>query len=163
MSTRNQLLVAAVIAGLAFGSALPAFAHGAGPSYGGSGYGWGWGGGMGPGMMGPGMMGPGQGHGPGPGYGMGPGMMGPGQGYGPGPAYGMGQGMIQPLREDLSTADAKHMIEHRLTWQGNPNLKLGNVEEKDADTIVAEIVTTDGSVVQRLQINRHTGSMQPVQ
>ena len=27
-----------------------------------------------------------------------------------------------------------------LAWQGNPNLKLGNVEQKDDDTIVAEIV-----------------------
>ncbi len=101
-------------------------------------------------------------HGPGgTGYGWGCGYGGcPGMMMGPGM---MGQDMMQPLRQDLSADDVKHMMEHRLTWQGNPNLKLGKVEEKDADTIVAEIVTGDGSVVQRFQVNRHTGWMQPAQ
>lgn len=139
---------------------------------------------MDPGMMGPGMMGPGgygYGHmgpgmmGPG-GYGyghMGPGMMGPGMrgggGYGYGPmgpgARGQwpgGAGAAQPLREDLSVSDVEHMLGHRLEWQGNPNVKLGDVEERDGDTIVAEIVTKDGSLVQRLEVNRHTGWIQPV-
>ncbi len=31
------------------------------------------------------------------------------------------------------------------------------VTEKDADTIVAEIVTLDGSLVQRYEVNRDTG------
>jgi hypothetical protein len=134
--------------------------------------------GMGPGMTGQGMS-PGYGMGPGmtgqgmsPGYGMGPGMM--GQGMGPGmmgqemePGYGrgqgMGRGMMQPLPEDLSAADVKHMMEHRLAWQGNPNIKLGNVEEKDDNTVVAEIVTQDGSLLQRLEVDRHTGWMRPAQ
>jgi hypothetical protein len=60
---------------------------------------------------------------------MGPGMMGPG--YGMGHGYGM----------------------------QNPNLKLGKVEEKDEDTIVAEIVTNDGSLVDRFEVDRHTGRM----
>jgi hypothetical protein len=67
------------------------------------------------------------------------------------------------LREDLSAADVKHMMEHQLAWQGNPNLKLGKIEETDADTIVAEVVTKDGSLVRRFEIDRHTGQMQPVQ
>ena len=138
--------------------------------------------GMGPGMMGQGQMGPGSGMGPGmmgqgqmgPGSGMGPGMMGqgqmaPGHGMGPGmmgqgrmaPGDGMGPGMRQPLRQDLSAADVQHMMEHRLAWQDNPNIKLGKVEDKDDDTIVAEIVTQDGSLVQRLEVDRHTGSMRP--
>jgi hypothetical protein len=118
---------------------------------------------MGPGMMGPGMMG--QGMGPGI---MGPGMM--GQGMGPGMmGQGMGPGMMGPgmmgrgmgvLPQDLSVENVQHMLEHQLAWQGNPNLKLGKVEEKDEDTIVAEIVTQDGSLVQRLQVDRHTGMMQ---
>ena len=107
--------------------------------------------GMGPGMMGPcpygqGMMGPGM-----MGQGMGPGMMGP----------GMGPGSMAALPQDLSVENVRHMLEHQLTWQGNPNLKLGKVEERDEDTIVAEIVTQDGSLVQRLQVDRHTGMMQP--
>ena len=120
---------------------------------------------MGPGMMGPGMMGPcgqmmgGQGMGPGMmGQGMGPGMMGPGM---------MGQGMQgamrQPLPTDLSADQVSHMLEHHLAWQGNPNLKLGTVEETDGDTITAEIVTQDGALVQRLAVDRHTGTMQQIQ
>jgi hypothetical protein len=40
---------------------------------------------------------------------------------------------------------------------------VGKVEEKDGDTFVAEIVTKDGSLVQRLEVDRHRGSMRPVQ
>ena len=173
MSIRNCLLAGGMITALAFGSAVPASAHG--PA--GTGYGWGYDGcasmmgwGMGPGMMiGPGMMGQGMGAGMmmGPGMmsqGMGPGtMMGPGMmGRGMGPGM-MGPGGVAALPKDLSPDDVRHMLEHQLTWQGNPNLKLGKVEEKDADTIVAEIVTADGSLVQRLQVNRHTGWTQPTQ
>ena len=57
------------------------------------------------------------------------------------PGYGMGQGMMQPLPDDLSAAEVRHMIEHRLAWHGNPNVKAGNLEEIDDDTIVAGIVT----------------------
>jgi hypothetical protein len=53
------------------------------------------------------------------------------------------------------------MLGHRLAWQGNENLKVGEVAEKDEDTITAEIVTQDDSLVQRLEVNRHTGWMQP--
>jgi hypothetical protein len=110
--------------------------------------------GMGPGMMGQQGQMPMMGHGM-MGHGMGSGMMGQGQGMGP--------GMMQPLRQDLTAADVQHMMEHRLSWQGNPNVKVGTVEEKDDDTIVAEIVTQDGSLVQRLEVDRHTGRMQPAQ
>ena len=161
-----------------------------GPGYG-AGYGMGPGmmGGYGPGyggMMGPGMMGPGYGammggygpgwgrgmmggYGPGwmmHGYGMGPGM-GPGmmRGYG----YGMGPGMMgygpgyYGNRGDLKlTADqVKQYLEHMIR---NPNLTVGDVKEKDADTIVAEVVTKQGhSLVQRLDFNRHNGFVQPEQ
>ena len=187
MNIRNRILAAATIAGLAFGLALPTFAHGPGQGAAGPGYGWSWGYGGCPGMMGQGMdpgmmMGPGmmgQGMGPGMmGQGMGPGMMGQGmgpgmmgQGMGPGmmgqgmgPSYGMtGPGMMQPLAQDLSAAEVQHMLEHRLAWERNPNLKVGKVEEKDLDAIVAEVVTQDGSLVQRLEVDRHTGWMKPAQ
>ena len=147
--------------------------------------------GQGPGMMmhpgfgqGPGMMmHPGFGQGPGmmmhPGFGQGPGMMmHPGFGQGPGmmmhPGFGQGPGMMgfgmmwnqsgrQALPKDLSVEDVQHMLEHRLQWQNNPNIKLGKVEEKDADTIVAEIVTRDDSLVQRFEIDRHTAWARPAQ
>jgi hypothetical protein len=123
---------------------------------------------MGPGMMGPGygpegdempMMGPGgQHHGMGPGMGQGMGQgMAPGMGQGSGPGMGMGQGMMQPSARSLSADDVKTMLGWRLVWQANPHVKLGNVEEKDDDTILAEIVTRDGSLVERLEVDRHSG------
>ncbi len=55
------------------------------------------------------------------------------------------------------------MMEHRVEWAGNPNLKVGKITEKDADTIVTEIVTKDGSLVRKIEVDRHTGRMQAVQ
>jgi len=143
-------------------------------------YGYGMMGGYGPGygMMGgcgPGyMMGPGYGYGMmrgyGPGYMMGPGMMryggyGPGwmmhrYGYGPGMmGYGPGYGNQGNL--NLTIDQVKGYLAQMIR---NPNLKVGDVKEKDADTIVAEIVTKDkDALVQRLDFNRHTGFVQPEQ
>jgi len=99
----------------------------------------------------------------------------PGTGQGQMPMMGQGMmghmpmmggydhGQMQPLRRDLNTDEVKHMMEHRVDWAGNPNLKVGKVTEIDADTIVAEIVTKDGSLVRKLNIDRHTGRMQAVQ
>jgi len=101
---------------------------------------------------GPGMMGGWHG-------GYGPGMM---QGNGYGPGYGSGydrradaQGN-QPL--NLTTDDVKSRVERWLARQGNPRLQLGEVKEKDADTITADVVTKDNSLVQRFIVDRHTGN-----
>jgi hypothetical protein len=123
--------------------------------------GWG-GGGQGP-WNGPafGQGGPGSADGQGPGFGPGfhmrgwgggPGMM---QGYGPGyDRSGNAQGN-QPL--NLTTDDVKSRVERWLAWRGNQRLKLGEVKEKDADTITADVVTKDNSLVQRFIVDRHTG------
>ena len=123
--------------------ATPSFAQG--PRWGGGGYG-------APCPMG----------GPGVGMGMGYGQqMGRGMGYGPQMGYGsqMGYGPwgvpMQP--KELTVEDVKTFFEQRLAWRGNPNIKLGDVKEKDENTIVAEIVTQDGSLVQRVEIDRKTG------
>jgi hypothetical protein len=83
---------------------------------------------------------------------MGQGMMNPGM---------MGQGMMAARVQNLTVAEVKQMIAGHLAWQGNPNLKVGAVEENGDRLIIAEIVTQDGSLVQRLQFDRTTGSMQP--
>lgn len=167
MKLDKGILAAGLVAALGLGTAAAALAHSPGGSCTGQACGWhqGWhwgpmmeGYGMGPGMMGPGMMGPGM-MGPGPGYGMGPGMMGPGT-MGPG-MMGPDQGWMQPLRQDLSVDDVRHIMAHRLAWSGNPNLRLGDVEAKDDDTVVVEIVTRDGSPVQTLEVDRHTGRTTP--
>ncbi len=124
----------------------PGMMGGYGPGYGMmGGYGPGWG--MGPGM--------GYGGGYGPmmqGYGYGPGMMGPGYGGG----YYGNQGDL-----NLTTERVKSYLEQMIR---NPNLKVGDVKEKDADTIVADIVTKDkDALVQRLEFNRHNGFVQPEQ
>jgi hypothetical protein len=102
-----------------------------------------------------------QGEGYGPGYrmrgwggGYGPGMMqGYGRGFGPG--YGpRGEGN-QAL--NLSTDDVKNRMERWLKWRDNPRLKVGDVKEKDADSITADVVTKDNSLVERFIFDRHTG------
>lgn len=112
-------------------------------------YGGGWG--MGPGY--------GPGYGPDcPRWGMwggGPGFM-HGPGYGPGWRYGRGwRGAPADLK--LTVEDVKTRLEQWLAWRGNSRLQLGDVKEKDADTIVADIVTKDKSLVERFTVNRHTG------
>ena len=123
-----------------------------------------------PGGHGPGIMGPGMGHG----YGMahGPGMMGHGRGMGHG--YGMGHGHRMghghgmsgcgpgamggaPVDKELGVEDVTKILEGRLAWRGNDRLKVGKVEEKDENTIIAEIVTVDDSLVKRLEFDRRTG------
>ena len=136
-----------------------------------------------PGMMGPGygpgyMMGPGYGTGQGygyghgsmmgPGYGQGPGgmmgyphgyMMGPGYGQGYGPGYGANAANQGNL--NLSVDDVKTFLGRMIR---NPNLQVGDVKEKDADTITADVVTKQGnSLVQRFDFNRHSGFYQPEQ
>ena len=104
-----------------------------------------------------------QGQGYGPGYhmrgwggGNGPGMM---QGYGPAMSrlrpQGRRPGAINRL--NLTTDDVKSRMERWLAWRGNPRLKVGEVKEKDADTITADIVTKDNSLVERFIVDRHTG------
>jgi hypothetical protein len=110
---------------------------------------------MGPGMMGPGMMGQGM---MGRGI-MGPGMMDPGM-KGPGFDRDRGHGMRVVPRADLSTDDVRHFFEDRLAMHGNKRLKVGEVTEADDDTILADIVTLEDSLVQRFKVDRHTGRMQ---
>jgi hypothetical protein len=105
----------------------------------------GYGYGMGPGMRGRG-------------YGMGPGMM--GRGYGHmyddprGPYYG------QP-REPLKKEDVKTRIENMLEYSRNPNLKVGKIEDKGV-YFEAEITTKDGSLVDKLLVDKDTGRMRSV-
>lgn len=138
----------------------------------------------GPGMMGPGGYGGwycpycGQHMGPYGGYGMGPGMMGPsmrwhgpmmGPGYGGymmgpghpgyGPQYGPPQApYYQQPREPLKEGDVKGMLENYLRSTRNPNLKLGKIKEEDTH-FEAEIVTKDGSLVDKILVDKNTGWM----
>ncbi len=106
------------------------------------------------GMMDHGMMGHGvMGHGSMMGHGMW------GGGYGHGPGYG--KSVIQPDK-DLSAGGVRGRLERSLKWHGNKRLKVGEVKEIDDDTVVAEIVTLEDSLVQRLKIDRHSGATHQV-
>jgi hypothetical protein len=136
--------LAVALAGALLSYQLPAFAHGPGGwgTMGGYGAGshMGWGGGYGHGMMG---------------HGYGHGMMGHG--------YGSGYDRSGVTQRDLklTTDDVKARMERWLTWRGNPRLKVGEVKEKDADTITADIVTKNNGLVERFIVDRRTGYTRP--
>ena len=177
MKSRNVLIGLGVAGVLAAG--VGAYSYNA-VAQGGPGYGPGWmmGGGGPRGMMGGGWGGEpgggpencpafGQNGGSGPGQGYGPGyhMRGWGNGYGPGMmgGYGRGYGPRGDAQSNqavnLSTDDVKARMERWLAWRQNSHLKVGDVKEKDADTITADIVTKDNSLVERFIVDRHSGSV----
>jgi hypothetical protein len=87
---------------------------------------------------------------------------GPGYGYGGGypscwaynnpGAYNNPQGTGEKITKD----SAKTILENRLAYWGNPNLKVGKITEK-GNYIEGEIVTKDNSLVQKIQIDKNTG------
>ena len=124
--------------------------------------------GMGPGAMGRGFMGQGMGRGA-MGQGMMPmmmmmrmhrammgrammgrGMM--GQGF-------ANHGMRVTPSLNITAKDVRRFLEKRLEWMGNKRLKVGAIKKADDDTITADIVTVDDSLVQRFTIDRATGWM----
>jgi hypothetical protein len=75
--------------------------------------------------------------------------------------YGYGAGQANQTDLNLTADQVKQYLGQMIR---NPNLKVGDVKEKDADTIVAEVITKDkDALVQRLQFNRHNGFVQPEQ
>jgi hypothetical protein len=101
--------------------------------------------GMGPGMM-HGSMGPGMMQG-----GMGPGVM---QG---GMAALFGS-RVTPMM-NLSPEDVRGYLGAQLDRLDNKRLKVGDIKADDG-TITADIVTVDNSLVQRLKVDRHTGTIE---
>ena len=97
---------------------------------------------MGSGMMGSGMMGSGM---------MGSGMMGSGMG-------GLFGSRVTPIM-NLSIEDVRGYLALRLERLNNKRLKLGDLKSDDK-TITADIVTVDNSLVQRLKVDRHTGTIE---
>ena len=152
---RKTLIGLGVAAALAAGVGVYSYSVSA---EGGPGYEWGMMGGLGLGGGGPWncpAFGADEGQGFGPGYHM----RGWRGGYGPGWMMGRGPGYDRGAENlNLNTDDVKNRIERWLTWRGNPRFKVGEVKEKDADTITADIVTKDNSLVQRFIVNRHSGT-----
>ncbi|MBU4529289.1 MAG: hypothetical protein KUA43_07190 [Hoeflea sp.] len=113
------------------------------------------GGGAGPGMMGQmpmaGMM-------------MCP-MMGGQAGMGmPGMMGSQGSMLGAPLgaAEEMTEDRVRALLERQLDTLGNPRLKLGGIGTASDGSITAEIVTVDGSLVQRLGFNRYPGLVRQI-
>lgn len=110
---------------------------------------------MGRGMVGSGMMSPGT---------MGSGTMGSGMGSDmmqgrmrSGMGVLFGSRVTPPM--SLSVDDVRGYLGLQLKRLDNKRLKIGDVKSDD-DTIAADIVTVDNSLVQRLKVDRHTGVIQ---
>ena len=89
-----------------------------------------------------------------PWMGGGPGMQGQGGWYCPwGPGGRMGPPVAQP-GQPLSADQAKALVEQHIS--ANPNLKVGKVTPKD-DFYEVEVVTKEGSLVDKIQVNKQTG------
>lgn len=67
--------------------------------------------------------------------------------------YGLPGG--QP--EETTPETARAWLEMQLLQHGNPRLRIGAVERGEDGTVIAEIETVDGSLVQRLAFNRYPG------
>jgi hypothetical protein len=81
-----------------------------------------------------------------------------GRGFGPsGPGYGSDL-RYQQGRQTLGKQEVKTMVDDYLSSTGNPNLKLGTISEKDS-VFEAEILTKEGSLVDRIAIDKITGRM----
>jgi hypothetical protein len=107
-------------------------------------------------LWGPGMRGPGYGRG----YGMRPPGWGRGPGYGPGygPQYGP---RYQQPQEPLEKKEVTEMLENYLQSTRNPNLKLGNIEDKGS-YFEAEILTKDDSLADKIAVDKNTGWMRSI-
>jgi len=117
-------------------------------------------------------------YGPRRGYGMGPGGMhrrwdrgpwavGPDYGYGPdrhhrgmGPGYGYGPPSRVP-EEPLGRDDAKARVEEYIGSGRNPNLKVGEIEDK-GPVFQVQIVTKEGSLVDELAVHKRMGWVQSI-
>lgn len=65
------------------------------------------------------------------------------------------------LREPLEKDDVKSMLENMLDYSRNPNLKAGRIEDKGV-FYEAEITTKEGSLVDKLLVDKNTGRMRSV-
>ena len=59
---------------------------------------------------------------------------------------------------NLSAEDVRGYLAVQVDRLNNKRLKVGEIKVDDGD-IIADIVTIDNSLVQRLKVNRHTGAI----
>lgn len=72
---------------------------------------------------------------------------------GPAMLYGAPRG----AQEEMTPERVRTLLQQRLTQHGNPRIKIGEIATAADGSITAEIVTVDGSLVQKLAFNRYPG------
>lgn len=88
-------------------------------------------------------------------YGMGPGMMGPGNRHG----HDDGEKpRVFREREPLKKQEAQRIVKNMLVMSRNPNLKVGDVKDKNSFYLV-EVLTMNGSLVDKIMVDKNTGLM----
>lgn len=60
-------------------------------------------------------------------------------------------------------ADVERAMNEWIALEGNARLKPGPITERDSNSFSADIVTKDGSLVQRFSIDRRSGQLTPVE
>ena len=100
-----------------------------------------------------------------------------GQGGMPGMMQGMAGGSASPgmmgsvnvlfgipsgTQDEMTEDRVRALLERQLDTLGNPRLKLGGIGTASDGSITAEIVTVDGSLVQKLAFNRYPGLVRQI-
>jgi len=75
---------------------------------------------------------------------------------------GMIYGVPRKHDADLTAEQVQTMIEQQLASLANPRLKMGSLRATETGEILAEIVTRDGSLVQKLAVDRRTGAVRQI-
>lgn len=79
-------------------------------------------------------------------------------GTGPGALYG-----VPPAsQEEMTPERVRVWLGQHLAWHGNPRLTIGEIVAVGEATVTAEILTIDGSLVQKLAFNRYPGLVRQV-
>lgn len=64
--------------------------------------------------------------------------------------------------EEMTEDRVRALVGKQLTSLGNPRLKLGEISTASDGSIIAQILTVDGSLVQKLAFNRYPGLVRQV-
>lgn len=74
----------------------------------------------------------------------------------------LGLGLPVGTPEEMTPERVRSFLEDRLARLGNPRLTLGEIATVEDGSITAEIVTVDGSLVQKLAFNRYPGLVRQI-
>jgi hypothetical protein len=75
---------------------------------------------------------------------------------------GMRLGLLPGTPEEMTEDRVRALLMQELSNLGNPRLKLGQIGKASDGSITAEILTVEGSLVQKLAFNRYPGLMRQV-